>query len=81
MTPSFEANGFYAFDDFYEFGNRIGLISARMERILRTFMADHEKVHELISHSFLREDMKKAYLETYQEKLKAINYSYSGKRI
>lgn len=78
-TESFEANGFYAYDDFYEFGIRIGLTKSRMEKILQTFMVDQEQVHELIAHSFLNDEMKKAYEATYLDKLKAINYSFAGK--
>ena len=79
MTESFEANGFYAYDDFYEFGTRIGLVTSRMEKILQTFMVDQQKVHELIDHCYLKEEMKKEYTERYVDKLKAINNSYSGK--
>jgi serine/threonine-protein kinase HipA len=79
MTPSYEANGFFAYDDFYEFGIRIGLVKKRLSKILETFMTDHEKVHELINHSFLDDETKLDYEATYKDKLKAINYSFSEK--
>lgn len=78
-TESFEANGYYAYDDFYEFGIRIGIAITRMEKILQIFMADQEQVHELVAHSYLNEEMKKDYETTYLDKLKAINYSFAGK--
>jgi serine/threonine-protein kinase HipA len=33
-TDSFKANGFYAYDDFFEFGTRIGISSTRVERFI-----------------------------------------------
>lgn len=78
-TPSYEANGFYAYDDFYEFGMRIGLIESRLKKILKVFMKNQEKVHELIHHSFLDDETKSDYEATYIDKLKAVNYSFSGK--
>jgi len=79
MTPSFEANGFYAYDDFYEFGIRIGLVKKRLNKILGTFMTDQDKVYELINHSFLDEETKSDYEATYMKKVKAVNYSFSEK--
>lgn len=79
MTESFEANGFYAYDDFYEFGTRIGLVTSRMKKILHAFMIDQQKVHDLIAYSYLKDEVKKIYSEKYMNRLKAINYSYSGR--
>lgn len=78
-TKSFEVNGFYAYDDFYEFGKRLGLVESRMKRILQNFMTDKKEVHQLLARSFLNEEAKKDYLAVYQDKRKAIGYSYSGK--
>lgn len=75
-TPSFDANGFYAYDDFYEFGLRIGLIAKRVERFLEFFKTDHPKVSELISRSYLSERIKSEYLNNYKDRLTRINYSY-----
>lgn len=80
MTPSFEANGFYAFDDFWEFGQRIGLIETRLSRILEIFATEHEEVFALINRSFLNEEMKFRYVEHYRQKVKAVGYSFSGQR-
>jgi len=75
-TDSFEANGFYAYDDFYEFGNRIGILASRLEKILEKFTTEQERVHELISHSYLNDDMKENYRATYMDRLRALNYSF-----
>ena len=74
-TESFEANGFYAYDDFYEFGLKIGLIENRMIKILDTFRSNRQMVQSLTKRSFLNNEMKKAYLNSYLNKLKALNYS------
>ncbi len=78
-TESFEVNGFYAFDDFYEFGARLGLIESRLKKILAVFMHDQTKVHALIARSFLSPRMKQAYTALYADKLKALNYSFAKK--
>lgn len=78
MTESYKVNGFYAYDDFLEFGKRLGLIESRMLNILNQFRVEHEEVHALIERSFLSTTMKEAYTAVYLDKLKALNYSYSG---
>lgn len=78
-TESFRANGFYAYDDFYAFGLRIGLLPKRTTKILGAFRQDHAAVHRLIDHSFLREDIKEVYRKYYLERLKMLNYSLAGR--
>lgn len=79
-TNSYEKNGFYAYDDFYEFGLIIGLNEKRMKRILDKFRSDDQLVYNLINNSFLSDKMKVKYSELYIDRLKALNYSYE-KRI
>lgn len=78
-TESFEANGFYAYDDFYEFGLKIGLMKSRVIKILNRFRANRESVQSLTDRSFLNGEMKEAYMNSYQNKLKALNYSMVGR--
>jgi serine/threonine-protein kinase HipA len=75
-TESFRANGFYAYDDFYEFAQRIGLNEKRAIRILHNFRTDHELIKTFIDRSFLSEKNKSRYHAFYQDRLKAINYSF-----
>lgn len=75
-TKSFEKNGFFAYDDFYEFGLAIGLIEKRMKRILDNFRNNHPKVYELTRNSFLSDELKKVYIDLYIDRLKALNYSF-----
>ncbi|MFU8859126.1 MAG: type II toxin-antitoxin system HipA family toxin [Cyclonatronaceae bacterium] len=78
-TESFEANGFYAYDDFYEFGLKIGLVKSRIKKILNTFRSESNEIEGLTKRSFLNEGMKKAYMDSYQNRLKAMNYSMEGR--
>ena len=78
-TESFEVNAFYTYDDFYEFGLKIGLLKSRMIKILNTFRANHQSVQYLTDQSFLNDEMKKAYMNSYLNKLKALNYSMTGR--
>ncbi|TCL01772.1 serine/threonine-protein kinase HipA [Roseivirga ehrenbergii] len=79
-TKSFKANGFYAYDDFFEFAQRIGLNEKRAIRILQNFRTEHELIKTFIDRSFLSEKNKSRYYAFYQDRLKAINYSFE-KRI
>ena len=78
MTPSFEANGFYAHDDLMEFGRRIGLMPGRIPRLLHDFETEQPGVAELVSRSFLSEEKKSEYLNHYREKIKAVGYRFGG---
>ena len=78
-TESFEKNGYYAFDDFFEFGIKIGLIEKRLKRILDKFRTKNNNVEQLIRGSFLTENSKKIYYDLYIDRLNALNYSYSKK--
>lgn len=78
-TESFEANAFYAYDDFYKFGVNIGLVESRVVKILEKFRSNNDDVQSLTDRSFLNDEMKRAYMASYKNKLKALNYSMSGR--
>jgi serine/threonine-protein kinase HipA len=75
-TQSFEANGFLAYDDFYEFGLKIGLLESRVNRILNDLTKHTMEVESLIQRSFLNSPTREIYKMTYQERLKSLNYSF-----
>lgn len=77
LTPSFEANGFMAYDDFWEFGLKIGLLQSRLGKVLNEFRTPKSEVGALTERSFLDHASKKLYLDSYQSRLKALNYSFS----
>ncbi|WP_310101022.1 HipA domain-containing protein [Algoriphagus sp. 4150] len=75
-TKSNEANGFHAYDDFFEFGVKIGLLESRVRRILNE-LADHKpEVESMIRRSFLSDYAKEIYKTTYLDRLKLLNYSF-----
>lgn len=75
-TKSNEANGFHAYDDFFEFGIRIGLLEPRVRRILNEFSTRNPDVESMIVRSFLSDDTKEIYKATYLDRLKSLNYSF-----
>ncbi|QDH77873.1 HipA domain-containing protein [Echinicola soli] len=78
-TESYKANAFYAYDDFYEFGIRIGLLESRTSKILSNYIAEQTEVKTLIYRSFLNEEAQKIYMQTYQQRLRSLNYSFNTK--
>ena len=51
-TESFKHNAFYAFDDFLEFGKRIGISETRTHKLINGFLNSQDEVFRLISNSF-----------------------------
>lgn len=76
-TESFKVLGYYAYDDFYEFGIKIGVRKNRVVGIMDKFRAENHKVHEMIKRSFLSEPVKVLYRKQYLERLKMLNTSFS----
>jgi serine/threonine-protein kinase HipA len=77
--PSFASYGFYAYDDFYEFGLRMGLLPNRINRMLLPFTARQEKVYTLLQNSFLTQAAQKQYQAAYEDRRYRFNQSFSGK--
>lgn len=79
-TESHKANGFQAYDDFLEFGKRIGITEVRTQKIIESFSNSPTKVHALIERSFLSAEMKQKYTDLFNDKLRAITYSFKGRK-
>ncbi len=77
--PSFSRLGYYAYDDFYVFGQKINLNEKRIKHLLLPFTEHEAAVFELVSRSFLTPEMQKKYLAAYQNRLKMIRTSLSEK--
>ena len=75
-TKSFEGNGFYAYDDFIEFGERLGLSKKVIENILTTFIKYEKKVLDLLENSFLSQEAKRKYEALFLDRIKAIKYRF-----
>ena len=75
-TKSFEANGFYAHDDFLVFGERLGLSKKMIENIVKTFIGYEKKVLELLEESFLSQESKERYRTLFLDRVKAVSYKF-----
>ena len=72
FSKTYEAYGFYTYQDFYEFGQHINLKESRVKKIIQAFTMTHELVHLLIDRSFLKDELKAAYKTHYKDKLKRL---------
>jgi serine/threonine-protein kinase HipA len=69
---TYEAYGFYTYQDFYEFGKQIGIKESRVKKIIEEFTETPELVCTLIERSFLKDDIKTAYTKHYEDKVKRL---------
>jgi hypothetical protein len=53
--------GFYAYDDHYDFGVRIGLMETRIRKVLGKYRIVNRKVQDLLGRSFLGDEAKALY--------------------
>jgi serine/threonine-protein kinase HipA len=77
--PSYAKLGFYAYDDLYDFGLKIGLIESRIQKILFSFSINQEMVVTMINNSFLNIECKEKYKTLYLNKLRCFKLSESGR--
>jgi serine/threonine-protein kinase HipA len=79
-TESYQANSFYAYDDFVMFARKLGLVESRSKRILETFISKQEAVVSMIECSMLSAECKGLYEEHVKDRVGAFSYSFSGLR-
>ena len=77
-TASFEANGFYAYDDFIALAERLGLPLKIAQRTIETFLAKEQESLELLKYSFLSQEAKERYEALFLDRLKALRYRFFG---
>jgi serine/threonine-protein kinase HipA len=78
-TESFQSLGFYAYDDFYDFGLRIGMLKNRVKNLLDKYRTMNSNTLHLIHCSFLSQPIKERYTSHYLDRLKMLNNSFSKK--
>ena len=78
-SESFKVNGFYAYDDFYEFGRKIGLMGSRIVKALDKYRNENGDTRDLINRSFLGAEAKTLFESHYADRLKMLNNSYAKK--
>lgn len=71
--PSFAHFGFYAYQDFFDFGLKMGLVPKRIERFMNNFLSHEDEVKAIVARSFLSEEMQVLYLKYYTDKLLRLN--------
>jgi serine/threonine-protein kinase HipA len=75
-SKSFKANGFYAYNDFIAFGDRLGLSKKMIESILKTFVGQERRVLKLLENSFLSQEAKERYEGLFRDRLRAVEYRF-----
>jgi serine/threonine-protein kinase HipA len=78
-TESFKTLGYYAYDDFYEFGIKIGMLESRVKNLLAKYRTKNVHTINLIQCSFLSHPIKALYTNHYLDRLKMLNNSFSKK--
>jgi serine/threonine-protein kinase HipA len=79
-TESYRINGFYAYDDFQELANRLGLHPARFQRFIQSVVDKESEVYSLIEWSLLSEECKQLYKENVRDSIRALSNSYAGSK-
>ncbi len=77
--PSFSHYGYYAYDDFYDFGLKMGLLPQRVASFMKLFLSGGEKVAALIGRSFLSQPLKEQYQRGYLDKFRRLGTSLGGR--
>lgn len=76
FTESYKRNGFYARDDFFEFGIKIGIPEKRVNRFLDTIVAQPNEIKILLQRSFLSDDLQGNYFEMVAARTEVLRYSF-----
>ncbi|MEI8373636.1 MAG: HipA domain-containing protein [Planctomycetota bacterium] len=75
-TESHRINAFYAYDDFQELANRLGLHPGRFQRFMQSAVSKEREVFSLIDRSSLSEPCKRVYKDSVRDSMHALSYSY-----
>lgn len=81
FTKSYEAMGLYAYDDFFEFGTKIGVLERRVKKILQDFSKPLNEIEPLVDRSFLNDSMKSRYKKCYEDRMSFLRNSYLKREI
>jgi len=72
FSKTYEAYGFYTYQDFYEFGQLLSIKESRVKKIIAEFMEPPELVYTLINQSFLKDEIKTTYKNCYEDQVKRL---------
>jgi serine/threonine-protein kinase HipA len=76
-TASYQANAFYAYDDFAELARRLQLVETRFARIMKEFVEKKEMVFSFVDRSRLPDECKQLYKDHVRDSINALSYSYA----
>ncbi len=79
--PAFNALGYYSYDDFLEFGRRIGLPPSRVKKLLADIVGHETKIQQLIDRSFLPNELKVLYAELLADRRQRLRYSLAAGKV
>jgi len=68
ITEEYKAGSKYTKADFLELGFRFGILKDRAEKILLRFTAKEKEIIEKVNQSFLRDELKRTYIELVKER-------------
>ena len=77
-TPSFRANAYLAYDDFYELGVRLGLPPSRVRRLLADVVGHEAAIQALLEKSFLPAALRQQYAATLASRRQRLRYSLAS---
>jgi serine/threonine-protein kinase HipA len=76
FTEAYDAQGFYTYYDFLEFGKVLGIKDSRVTKIIDEFKTNEVAIDSLIDKSFLNDAVKTEYKNYYKDKIKRINMQW-----
>lgn len=75
-TESFQKNGFYAYDDFFQLGVRAGIAEPVVRKEIERFHQVEKGVEDMVLRSFLNDEAKASYIKLFEDKVGRLSYSY-----
>jgi serine/threonine-protein kinase HipA len=73
FTKTYEAYGFYTYQDFLEFGQHMGIKESRVKQMIQEFANLKDGIPQLIDKSFLNDELKQIYKTYLEDKVKRLN--------
>jgi serine/threonine-protein kinase HipA len=75
-SKSFEANGFYAYDDFIALAKFLNIPQKMAEKIVKDFLLKEEVTLKLLDNSFLSDRAKERYRLIFLDRVRAVSYVF-----
>lgn len=75
---SYKTLGYYGYDDFFQFGMKMGIVSFRVKRFMDQLLGSKEETAGMISRSYLSDEMKAEYYRLYEIRHRKLSNSLSG---